>query len=271
MTPLEIEYSPSSCIDDLDHELSRYRELSDAAAARVHRVKAFGPNADEFCIVFRPDHQPGPLHVFIHGGYWQQLSAWDSLMAAPVLLDAGVSFAAVNYSLAPDASIETMIEQCCAAVVSLIDDLAPTHVTLSGSSAGAHLAARTALRLPSTVHRLILLSGIYDLRPLVHTYVNDPLGLDERRAAELSIDTGSRPVDAVVIAHGDNETEAFKRQSGRLAAVWGVPACEVGGRNHFDLVLDLAPIHLGEIVGVPRQESRHESLRDDGPGSASSP
>ena len=44
--------------------------------------------------------------------------------------------------------------------------------------------------------------------------------------------------------HGRNETAAFKAQSARLAAAWGVPSVEVDDRNHFDLVHDLAAIDL---------------------------
>jgi arylformamidase len=246
VTPLEIEYSPSSCIASIDEELARYRDLSEAARSRhTHEVVFYGDHADEFSIVFTAQPGPAPLLVFIHGGYWQQLSAWHSLVAAPELVAAGVSYAAVNYSLAPQATIEKMIEQCCVAVDMLWRTLAPSTLTLSGSSAGAHLAARTAQRIPGCVHELILMSGVFDLRPLVDTYINDALQLDHVRATALSVDHGHRPVDRVRVFHGQIETDAFKRQSAQLAAAWAVPVAEVAGRNHFDLVSDLAAIHLG--------------------------
>ena len=54
--------------------------------------------------------------MFIHGGYWQALSASQSLMPAPALTAAGRLFASVDYTLAPLATIGTMITQCVRAV-----------------------------------------------------------------------------------------------------------------------------------------------------------
>lgn len=248
MTPLEVEYSPSSRVANLEDELQRHRVASDEAIKLPHQVLPTGDRTDEFAVVF--DVADGPaerVHVFIHGGYWQELSAWDSLAPAPVCVAAGTAFAAINYTLAPEATIETMIQQCTRAI-EVIEQRFPTViVTLSGSSAGAHLAAHVACRRPDLVDRLLLASGVYDLRPLVNTYVNDALGLTEEGALALSV-LGDRPVELadchVLVVHGDNDTDAFKAQSARFAVAWGAPLVEVVGRHHFDLVFDLAAIDL---------------------------
>jgi len=91
----------------------------------------------------------------------------------------------------------------------------------------------------------VLLSGVYDLQPLVGTYINDKLGLDAPAALRLS--PLFQPVTAqvpAVVCWGENETDAFKRQSRDYAARIGAngrPASvyEVAGRNHFDIVFDL--------------------------------
>jgi arylformamidase len=248
VTPLEVQYSPSSRVDSLDDELRRYRAASDQAVRLPHQIVPTGDHPDEFVVMF--DVADGPaerVHVFIHGGYWQALSAWDSLAPAPACVQAGTAFAAVNYSLAPDATIATMIDQCTRAV-EVIQRRFPTVVlTLSGSSAGAHLAAHVACRRPELVDRLLLASGVYDLTPLVDTYVNDALGLHHDDAVALSIE-GPRPealrTCRVLVVHGDNETDAFKAQSARVAAAWAAPLVEVVGRHHFDLVFDLAALAL---------------------------
>ncbi|MCU1359738.1 MAG: esterase [Ilumatobacteraceae bacterium] len=246
VTPLELEYSPSSRVASLDAEVARYRTASDEAIKLPHQVLPTGDSTDEFAVVF--DVADGPaqrVHIFIHGGYWQALSAWDSLAPAPVCVRAGIAFAAVNYTLAPAATIETMIDQCTRAV-EVIEQRFPTViVTLSGSSAGAHLAAHVACRRPDLVDRLLLASGVYDLTPLLGTYVNEALGLNLDRAAALSL-LGPRPSELshaqVLLVHGDNETDSFKAQSARFAAAWAAPVVEVVGRHHFDLVFDLAAI-----------------------------
>jgi arylformamidase len=248
VTPLELEYSPSSRVASLDDEIERYRAASDRAVRLPHQVLPTGERPDEFAVVF--DVTDGPAEralVFIHGGYWQALSAWDSLAPAPQCVQAGRAFAAINYTVAPHATIETMIDQCTRAV-EVIEQRFPTIImTLAGSSAGAHLAAHVACRRPDLVDRLLLASGIYDLTPLVETYVNEPLGLDHDHAVALSL-LGPRPdalaATQMLLVHGDNETDAFKAQSARFGAAWVAPGVEVVGRHHFDLVFDLAAIDL---------------------------
>jgi arylformamidase len=91
----------------------------------------------------------------------------------------------------------------------------------------------------------VLVSGVYDLRPLVHTTVNDPLGLDLPRAEAASpmlLPVTNRPETTVV--WGDNETDAFKAQGTTYAARLrgagvDVSAFECAGRHHFDIVDDL--------------------------------
>ena len=246
MTPLELEYSPSSLVASLDDELQRYRDSSDVAVRLPHQVLPTGERPDEFAVLFDTVDAPAQrVHIFIHGGYWQALSAWDSLTPAPGCLAADTAFAAINYTLAPEVGIDIMIQQCTRAVEVIADRFPPVVLTLSGSSAGAHLAAHVAQRRPDLVDRLLLASGIYDLTPLVRTYVNDALGLQHADAVALSI-IGPRPAGLadcqVLIVHGDNETDAFKAQSAALAAAWGAPVVEVVGRHHFDLVFDLAAI-----------------------------
>ena len=246
MTPLETEYSPSSCVASIDDELAAYAAASAAAAATLpHRTIAYGPHPDERAIVF--DGPIGaPLHVFIHGGYWQALGAADCLMMAPALVAAGLRVASIDYTLAPAASIGEMIDQCCRAVASLIDELHPTDTSASGSSAGAHLAAHVAQHEPR-VARAVLLSGVYRLAPLVRTYINEPLGLTAATAAQWSVDLERRPAAEVLVVHGSNETEAFKAQSAAAAAAWNVEVVEVVGRNHFDLVFELPALVLGDV------------------------
>ncbi len=240
MTPLERDYSPSTRVASLAAEIERYRQSSTAAAELGHQVVAYGDHPDEFAVVVRPVEQRH-LHVFVHGGYWQELSAWDSL--GPALgwrHDQDTAFAAINYSLAPGADIPTMIGQCRRALAVLHRRYRPASLTLSGSSAGAHLAAHTAIGTDVPLDLVVLLSGVYDLTPLVATYVNDALGLDDTAARECSVPFDVLPAAPVVVAHGDNETAAFIAQSAALAEAWGAELVEVSDRNHFDVVFDLA-------------------------------
>ncbi len=92
----------------------------------------------------------------------------------------------------------------------------------------------------------MLLSGIYDLEPLMGTYIDAALHLTAGDVATLSplrLKPG-RPVRTIV-AWGENETAEFKRQSRAFASVlansgFPVSAFEVAGTNHFDIVFGLA-------------------------------
>jgi arylformamidase len=188
-----------------------------------------------------------PLLVFIHGGYWQALSAAESLALAPAAIARGWSYAAIEYTIAPAGTIAQMVSECEAALMLLAAVVSPSEVVLAGHSAGAHLAAMVSLasESPLAIDRTVLLSGVFDLRPLIHTTVNEPLALDEARASALSPQL--LPVVAnhpVVVAWGDNETDAFKSQSRAyvdhlIAAGLSVTACECGGRHHFDIMDDV--------------------------------
>ncbi|MDQ6525116.1 alpha/beta hydrolase [Nocardioides sp. LHD-245] len=253
-------YSPSSMVDSIDAELDVYAAASDVARARhPHTEHAYGPGARQRLDVFHPgDTSPVPVLVFVHGGYWQAETKERACGAVPDVLAAGAAYVAVEYPLAPEVSLAEIAAECRAALGWLVEHAAdlgidPARIHLAGSSAGAHLAALLTLGDPADlgpraeIRSATLLSGVYDLRPLVGTYVNDPLGLDEPTAWEISPLSRLRASDAVlVVTWAEHETGEFKRQSRAFAASWRalgnrvevVP--EAPGRNHFDLPLDLA-------------------------------
>lgn len=176
--------------------------------------------------------------VWIHGGYWQGGAAEDAMHHAESCLAAGINYSAVDYSLAPDASIEQMVDECVASVQAL-GNLAPAPMVIAGHSAGAHLAAMVAARRPSLIHSVLLFSGIYDLRPIVHTDINDALGLDEERAWQLSpVRMPFPPTISGFVLYGEMESEQFRLQSEAMAKRLWMQAQAVPGKDHFDVVLD---------------------------------
>ncbi|MBT8240717.1 MAG: alpha/beta hydrolase fold domain-containing protein [Acidimicrobiia bacterium] len=232
----EIAYSPSSCVADIEPFLDRYAAESsrvrDTISFQTHHYGS-GPRAELDVFPAGPDR----VHAFIHGGYWQQLSKDDSSFPAEPFTQAGITYVAVGYDLCPQVSLFEIEAEIVAALQWVQTEFPGASVTLSGSSAGAHLAAFAARTVP--VDRLVLLSGIYDLRPLVETYVNDEVGLTHAEAEELSPLLWSPPQVPAEVVWGENETNAFKRQSSLYAEHLGVTPHEIAGRNHFDLVHDL--------------------------------
>ncbi|MGI9203911.1 MAG: alpha/beta hydrolase, partial [Woeseiaceae bacterium] len=194
---LDREYSPSSCVDDINVFLDDYARLSKIAKqAAVDDGTCtpdlrYGSGAEETLDLFVAKHSgSAPLHVFIHGGYWQLLSKDESCFAAPMFQEAGSYFAALNYSLAPQRSLTGIVAEIRRAIVWLYSTAEKwgfdrNRIFLSGSSAGAHLATMMMLTdwtdygLPEdTVKGVCAISGVFDLEPVVLTYVNDVVGMD---------------------------------------------------------------------------------------------
>lgn len=247
------EYSPSICVGgDIAPYVTRYvSESADARrACRLVEDAAYGSRETQVLDLFLPEGDaPAPVHLFIHGGYWQELSHKDSAVMARALTGRDIALAVVNYTLAPDATIGEMIEECRLALEWLRAHAGDhgfdgARITASGHSAGAHLLAMLLASEPENpVSAALLISGIYDLEPIRLTYVNDPLGLDAGTARALSpLYHESVPSCPVRIVVGENETAEFHRQSQTYADRLrdaGVEAADdvYAGLNHFDIIL----------------------------------
>jgi len=242
----EREYSPSSCIGgNYQPYISAYIERS-SAARRSHPPTAirYGATERQTLDLFIPEGvvRP-PVLVFFHGGYWQELSKQESAFAAPGCVAHGIAYAAVDYTLAPAATLSAIVEECRAAVASLSGF---DRLVVAGSSAGAHLAAMAALVGDQRVKGAVLVSGLYDLEPLIGTSIDAALNLDPATAARNSpLRQTLKGFPPSLVCWGENETDQFKRQSHAFAqalrrAGTECVAFECPGRNHFDVILDLA-------------------------------
>lgn len=250
---IEHEYSPSRLIESLDDELRRYAQASAAAMqCCAPEVVDYGDGDDETVDVYRCGLPSSPLLVYLHGGYWQALSKRESSFMVPGLLADGIDVAVVDYTLAPARPLAGIVDQCRRATATMRSRTSG-RLVVAGSSAGAHLAAMVTSAADCGVDGAVLLSGVYDLRPLVETYVNDALGLDDASAIASSPMLDARPDRRelstgvpTLVAVGRRETSEFHRQSAAYAGVLhrsgrlvGTAAVLVEDRHHFDLPFDL--------------------------------
>lgn len=121
-----------------------------------------------------------PLVVFVHGGFWQNRSKNDFSFIAPNLVKAGISVAILGYTLAPFATIDQIVNDVKNGIRSIHQSLNRElsnsgGIWLVGWSAGAHLIIM-ALDEPCVIGGTAI-SGIYDLEPMRHCYINDKLQL----------------------------------------------------------------------------------------------
>ena len=255
---LDQEYSPRSMIGgDLTPYVDSYAALSAQHRSQMdcRENLAYGDGPTQVLDFFPAKGAGAPLHVFIHGGYWQALSQRESAMMAPSLIEAEQSFATLNYSLAPDARIGDMITECRNALLWLAENafslgFDPSRITLSGHSAGAHLAsmvmatsadalARAGLR----IREVILISGVYDLEPISLTPVNDPLQLTPVEVHDLSpVRHLPAPGPRYRVTVAERDTSEFVRQSRDYAELLRKGGHSVSfdlqkGMQHFDIIM----------------------------------
>ena len=257
---LEQQYNARESVSDFDAEIARYRQLSAECydSCQVFRDLSYG-TVETQKIDYFPAGPNAPVLIFVHGGYWRLLGRGDSAFMVKALANVGISSAIVEYTLAPEATLEQIVEEVRSAVAWIFKNVAnyggdPTRLVISGSSAGAHLAAITltsewqsALGLPKDVLKAgLLLSGLYDLEPVRHCKPNEWLRLDQDSAAKASPqELTYEPGPKVHLSWGGQETDEFKRQSrdffAKLEASGIDATCsEIADRNHFDIVTDLA-------------------------------
>ena len=129
----------------------------------------------------------------------------------------------------------------------------PGPLRLCGHSAGGHLVTRMVCRdgplEPSVrrlVERVVSISGLHDLRPLLKTEMNRDFRMDEAEAAAESAVLAT-PIDGVELVCwvGADERPEFVRQSDLLANIWSglgvaTTVVQAPGRHHFDVIDDLA-------------------------------
>ncbi|WP_280274206.1 alpha/beta hydrolase [Nocardia wallacei] len=253
---LDREYSPSSVAPQYLSILRSYRLRSESARER-HRHDAdvrYGPEPAETLQFFPPARGPAPVHVFVHGGHWQESSKEDACFAAPAFLRAGAAFAALGYGLAPQRTLGDMVRSVRRGIRWLADHAAalgirPGGIYLSGSSAGAHLVAAAVASNSgdlAPVAGITLLSGVYDLEPVRHSYVNDLVGLTPADVHAYSpIHHLPLRTPRILVARATAETSEYARQQQEFVRSLRAAAQHCNdrifpNRNHFDLPLDLA-------------------------------
>ncbi len=248
---LDQDYSPSSLVEDVPALLRAYATRSALARAELaFRTLRYGPDETTALDFFPTAGRGAPLLAYVHGGYWQEMSRSDFSFPALGLVPAGGAYAALGYGLAPEHTLDEIVASVRRGLRWLVDHaaelgVAPDRIHLAGSSAGAHLVAMALLDGAPSVTGAVLASGVYDLEPIRHTYVNAALGLSAADAARNSpIRHLPRRLPPLLLVRGEHETGAFDRQQGAFAhAVTGragaVAEMVVPGRNHFDLTFDL--------------------------------
>lgn len=258
-----VEYNARASVADFDACVREYAELSaqaKASCAGLYDLE-YGPASGERLDLFpvTGPHQPAPLFVFIHGGYWRSQTKADAALMAKVFTDAGVAVATLEYTLLPKATLAEVVREMRSAIAWLYRNAAsfgvdPSRLYVGGSSAGGHLVGmllapgwHDEFSVPDDVLKgAVALSGLFDIRPICDIEANEWVRLVPYQAKALSplflIPNSAPPL---ILSVGGLETDGFKNQTLAYEAAWKCKGHEVAlvdapDRNHFNLLSDLS-------------------------------
>lgn len=263
-------YSPSKysrLFDDPDKCIEALVEFLEDKSDKTRKILTnkmgvpCGGKSNQTVDLYLPQNvkEDAPVFVFFHGGYWQFLNSASHGFVARHLVPCGVIVAVASYTLAPQGSLSDMIQECRDAVAFCAKRYPKArNFVVGGHSAGGHLAAMMLAtdweRDYGLSHGLITgacpSSGLFDLRPLVTTYVNEPIGLNRETALKCSpiahipeIVKNSRDCKISLI-YGDHEPPPFKiqnRQFNQLLREEGldVSCIEMKDEDHFQVLENL--------------------------------
>lgn len=251
---LDDAYENRKYIPKADIHMQQWEQQSAALRASAPHAeldKPYGTGMRQRYDLFWPAGGQGSeqgLLVIVHGGYWLAFSKDNFSHLASGALTAGWAVAMLSYTLAPAVRISEITGEITSAINHLSEH-GSGPMRLAGHSAGGHLVSRmmcddTDLGDVATdrIDRVISISGLHDLRPLLHLQKNSEFNLDSAEAiAESAICHRPRRGMNLVCVAGANERPEFIRQNGILPLIWqGLGAdCHsqlLAGEDHFSVI-----------------------------------
>lgn len=242
-------YANGAYIPNADEYVVRWEENArewrgvEAAVGRARLNLPYGPGERHRYDLFYPAGQPKGTIIFVHGGYWRAFGReyWSHL--AQGATGSGWACAIPSYDLAPEVSIAEITRQIRHAVEEVASEM-PGALRLAGHSAGGHLVARMlcadvglAAAVVGRIERVMPISPLVDLRPLIHTAMNEDFKLDEAAARAESPVFMKRLDVPVTVWVGADERPAFLKQARWLAEAWSDIEHRIeADRHHFDVI-----------------------------------
>ena len=234
--------------------------------------------------IFPSGRQNSPAMVFIHGGYWQGSDKSQFSFLAQGFIPTGITFIAVNYSLAHKVGMDEIVHQNRRALTWVWQHAEEfgynsDRIFVSGHSAGGHLVSLLASTdwpnfapglPPDLIKGICSISGIFDLEPVRCCYLNAVLEMDEevskRNSPIIHLPELEIPL---ILSVGGLETEEFQRQSEEYAARWRskrlpLEVVAMPGFHHYSVVDELAnpasPLNRAVISQISRVSSDPKKL-----------
>lgn len=262
-------FSNAAYIKDGATYPDRWRRSAEAFIAKHQDVKlniSYGEHTRQKFDLFWPSTKPKGLVVFVHGGYWLDFdkSYWSHLASGAS--EQGWAVAIPSYVLAPEAKISE-ITKMIAQAIEVSSKRVEGSIVLSGHSAGGHLVTRMVCETSplennakARIARVLSISGVHNLRNLIHTRMNDQLqlSLEEAIAESPALQTPIASAN-VTCWIGSEERPEFVSQANALRDSWknrvsNIQVTIEPNRHHFDVIGSLSdpnsPLTLA-LIGAP--------------------
>ncbi|MBV2143269.1 alpha/beta hydrolase [Falsochrobactrum sp. TDYN1] len=235
---------------------SEMRKEMEAQGRFISDVR-YGTRERNVLDIVTPEGAPRGLVVFIHGGYWRRFdkSFFAHMARGPVAH--GYAVALPSHTPCPKARVGEITQEIGLAITkaaSMVEG--PLYIT--GHSAGGHLSARMVTtdtplspELQKRLRKILPISPVCDLRPLLRLEMNEDFRLDLEQARSES-PALLEPLAGIDLTAwvGADELPEFVRQNHILVSMWSGFNCQVEeitepGKHHMNILDGLSdPDHL---------------------------
>jgi acetyl esterase/lipase len=263
---LDQAYNNVAAVGDFPQIMQRFRQRSAEtyASHAWQRDVPYGEALRERFDWYAQADAGAPTLLFIHGGYWQASDKDDYAFVAEGLIEAGFNVGLLEYTLAPEASMGTIVGQIGKALDYLLAHREALNigqqVVLCGHSAGGHLTA--LYRRHPLVTLAMPISGLMELDPISRCWLNDKLQLSaediQRYSPQRLIGDGA----PLLLTVGADELPELLRHSRDYPSACReagqtVSLVELAGCHHFAVLDDLAWVDGEQLHALLKNLNPH--------------
>lgn len=238
-------YDNGSTVEDEKAILFSFQSQSKAVYQKVchERDIPYGESTREVFDWFYTTAEYRGTLIFLHGGYWQFCNKEDFAFIAKTPLSLGFDVVLVEYAQAPVVTLTDICQQVGIALDAIAlrtKERGNKPVFLSGHSAGGHLAA--LWQHHPCVQATFPVSGIFELAPLLATYVNRQLHLTRQQTEDFSPARHIPPaLKPMCLFYGTAELPELVGQSLHYYCALRETGLQVGryavpGANHYSVL-----------------------------------
>ncbi len=240
----------------LHPDFQKFLDINESESERVrnnyrcHLNQEYGKAALQTMDIFPAETANAPILIFIHGGYWRALDKGSYSFVAEPFIKNNFTVCVLNYRLIPTVNMKALLKDIQEALMWIQKNASqyngdPDKLVLSGHSAGGHLAIMAYLMnesLRPRIKAICSLSGIFDLKPIKESYLNEVLQLDQSDVEKYSVTNKGLSVIKcpILLSVGASETNFFIEQSKDLytknRTLIPLHYFEYKGLNHYEIV-----------------------------------